>query len=363
MGTQVVDPQATVITSCPANIRETKIAWGYKPQTDIVTKNTDPELWSLTKTNPETANVAINTETDAQDIGKGDEFASQIFPTSVDTSVPITKYTNSQLAAWALCFDPGKATKTTAGKGFKYDAVPSDPVVNCINLPVFTFVEQIRPQPDSVIDRALIGMVINDFQLQMNSGPGRANCTMTVNCVGTGNYLRPSGSVIPALTQESFLNAASASIQIAGIDYTLSKTFNTLTFTYNNNVRLPSGYYPGSGTVNGYAIRGRMEYADRVIGLTFQARAVKGSPEFTQLVTNPIPENPIVITVTGGMIGAGPQTHQLSITAPRTVISAVTNGNADGIVTVDCTVTFLKPPTGDIITMSATTDKDAILGK
>ena len=48
---------------------------------------------------------------------------------------------------------------------------------------------------------------------------------------------------------------------------------------------------------------------------------------------------------------------------PRTVFSAVVNGEADGIVTVNCTVRALKPASpGDYITLSATTTKDAILG-
>jgi hypothetical protein len=44
------------------------------------------------------------------------------------------------------------------------------------------------------------------------------------------------------------------------------------------------------------------------------------------------------------------------------VFTAVANGDADGIVTVNCTVTGLKPTTGDYITMSATTTQDSILG-
>src|SRR5262249_29175461 len=157
--------------------------------------------------------------------------------------------------------------------------------------------EQIRTGTDAVTDKALIGLVINDFTLTMESGPGRANCRCVVNCVGTGNFANPSGSVMPALTPEHFLNAASAAINIAGIDYVLAKSFISLEFRYNNNVRLPSGYYPGSGTVNGYAVRGRMEYANRDISLTFVARAQKGSPEFTQLMTQPQVENPLTVSL------------------------------------------------------------------
>jgi hypothetical protein len=360
MATDVITPLVGA-PSCPANVRETKIAFGFIPQTDLATINTVAEMWSLTKTNPAMAVVTPVTEDDANDIGKGDEFPTQVFKTSMDTAVPLEKYVSSECLAWAFCFATGKATKTAAGTGgFKYIAVPSDPVVNCINLPPFTFAEQIRLPPDSVVDRALVGMVINDFSLVMESGPGRANCRLTVNCVGTGRITSPSALVFPAVTPEHFLNAASAGINIQGIDYVAETSFISMEFTWNNNVRLPSGYYPGSGTQNGFAVRGRMEYANREIGLTFVARAATGSREFNALVNQT--EGPVLITLTGALIGAGPETHGMRISGPRTVISADVIGDADGIVTVNCTAKFLKPPTGDIISLEATTSKDSILG-
>jgi len=348
--------------SCPANIQETKIAWGFKPQANLTTPNTAAEIWSLTKTNTTLSIVTLNTEDNADDIGKGDEFPTQQYPTSIDTAVPLEKYTSSEAAAWAFCFATGNATKTAAGTGFTYAATPNDPSTQCINLPPFTYVEQIRAEPDSVIDRALIGMVENDFTLTLQSGPGRANCTLQSNWVGTGAYAQPSGIVIPATLAEHFLNAASATININGIDYVLTGSFISLVFKYNNNVRLPSGFYPGSGTQSGYAVRGRMEYGKRQITCTFVARAQKGSQEFTNLMNQT--EGPFTITLTGATIGAGPSTHGVNISAPRTVMSSVVDSEADGIVTVNCEVKFLKPATGTtpIITMSATCAQDGILG-
>jgi hypothetical protein len=125
-------------------------------------------------------------------------------------------------------------------------------------------------------------------------------------------------------------------------------------------MRLASGYYPGSGTQNGFAVRGRMEYANREMHLTFVARAAKGSREFNALVSQT--EGPVLITLTGALIGAGPETHGMRISAPRTVISSDVIGDAEGIVTVNCEAKFLKPTTGDIVSLEATTTKDSILG-
>ena len=355
----VVNPLAG--GSCPANVRETKIAFGFVPQADLVTINAPAELWSMTKTNPALAVVTPVMEDDAQDIGKGDEFPTTVYPTNMDTGVAIEKYCSSEFMAWLFCFATGKATKTIVGTtGQSYAAVPSDPVVDCINVPPFTYAELIRPEPDSVIDRGLIGMVINDFAIMLESGPGRANCRVTVNCVGTGSIANPSGITMPALETEHFLNASGASINIQGIDYVLETSFISAEFRWNNNIRLPSGYYPGSGTQNGFAIRGRMEYGNRECTFTFVARAAKGSREFNNLMS--LTEGPAVITVKGAQIGAGPQNHQFSINAQRTMMSAVVNGEADGIVTVNCTVRVLKPPAGPYITMSAVTERTGIFG-
>lgn len=347
---------------CPANIRETKIAVGFVPQTNLTTANTPAEMWSFTKTNPTNMAVTATTETDAADIGKGDEFPTQVFPVSMDATVAVEKYASSEFLAWVFAFATGNVVKTAAGAGWKYCAEPSDPAVACINLPPFTYGEQIRTPPESIIDQASIGMVVNDFTLTMESGPGRANCRVTANFIGTGNVKIPSGiTPWPALETEHFLNAASAAITIGGIDYVLGGGFISLTFSWNNNVRTDSGYYPGSGVdANGFAIRGRMEYNTRECTLAFVARARKGSPELAALLAQT--PGACSIKLSGATIGAGPDKHGMDITIPKAVFSAVVNGEADGIVTVNCTVQPLKDTTtGKYVTMCATTTKAGII--
>jgi hypothetical protein len=349
------------MASCPANVRETKIAFGKKPQTDLVTANLSADLWSLTKTNTALMEVTLATETDAQDIGKGDEFANQVFKTSASTAVPLEKYSTSEFAAWLFCFGLGHGTKTIAGTGFRYDAIPQDPSTQCIALPSFTYVEQIRTGANAVIDRAGVGMVVNDFTLSMASGPGRANCRLTANFVGTGNVLNPSGLTIPTLTPEHLLNANGVTVlNINGIDYFLGGDFNSLEYRWNNNVRLDSGYYPGSGTDNGFGIRGRMEFGTRETTLTFVARAEKGSPEFNNLLN--LTEAPTTITVQGAAFG--PNFHIMNLSFPRTILTSHVVADADGIVTVNCGVGILKPTDGvtPLCTLSSTTTTDAIFG-
>ena len=348
--------------SCPANIQETRIMFGYKPQTDVATPNLLTEMWSLTKVNPALSVVNPVNETNALDIGKGNEFPSQTFPSHMDTSVALEKYVSSEFLAWLFCFTTGQATKTAAGTtGFSYSATPNDPAVTCINLPCFTWDEQIRPAPDSVIDRALIGNVVGDWTLTMASGPGRANCRVSCTLPGSGRAQSPGLTPMPTVIAEHFLNAAGATITINGVDYVMLQTFISLEFRWNNNVRLDTGIYPGSGTQNGYAVRGRMEYGIREMTLNFVARAQKGSIEYNNLLSQV--EGPASFGVQGALIETGIH-HSFNITMPRTIMQAVVNGDDANIVTVNCAVTALQPTDGvtPIITMSATTTHDAILG-
>jgi hypothetical protein len=347
--------------SCPANIQETKIAFGYKPQADVPTANTITEMWSLTKVNPALSVVNPVNETNALDIGKGNEFPSQVFPSHQDTSVALEKYVSSEFLAWLFCFTTGQAAKTPAGTGFTYVATPNDPAVSCINLPCFTWDEQIRPAPNSVVDRALIGNVVGDWTITMSSGPGRANCRVACTLPGSGRAQSPGLTPLPAVTPEHFLNAAGAYININGIDYVLQQTFISLEFRWNNNVRLDTGLYPGSGTQNGFAVRGRMEYGVREMSLNFVARAQKGSVEYNNLINQV--EGPATFGVKGASIDAT-NFHDFNIHMPRTILNSVVNGDDANIVTVQCAVTPLQPTDGitPIVSMSATTTHDAILG-
>lgn len=356
-----VNPLATS-GSCPANIQETLIAFGMVPQTAVQTANAPADLWSLTKTNPAMSVVNPVNETNALDIGKGNEFPSQVFPSYMESSVAIEKYVSSEFMAWLFCFTTGKATKTPAGTGWTYAAVPNDPAVDCINLPCFTYDELLRAEPNSVVDRALVGCVVGEWTLTLQSGPGRANCRVTGTFPGAGVVQIPGITPFPTLTQEHLLNAAGASISINGVDYVASASFISLEMRWNNNVRLDTAIYPGSGIdAHGYAMRGRMEYGIREMTLNFVARAQKGSIEYNNLINQV--EGPATFSVQGASIDAT-DFHGFSITMPRTRMQSVVNGDDNNIVTVQCGVTALQPTDGTtpIITMSATTGQDGIFG-
>jgi len=346
--------------TCAANIRETKIAFGKKPQTDLHTKNLDADLWSLTKVNAALTVIDPQTEDNAQDIGKGDEFPTEVFPTVMNVAGTLEKYACSEFAAWCFAFGLGSVVETAAGTGFKYVCTPQDPAVDCLDLPPFTMVEKIREPPDAVVDQALIGMVVNSFTFNMESGPGRANCRFSAEMVGSGKIEAPTTSIIPALTPEHSLNAASATLKLQGIDYVATKQFISCQVVWNNNVRLDTGVYPGSGVdAHGFALRGRMEMGDRSCEVTFVARAAKGSLELQSLLTqSEVTDSQI--TVTGATIGAGPEKHGFVMKFPRTRMSATVNGEQDGLVTVNCSMRILKASGQPYVQFEATTTTGSV---
>ena len=128
----------------PANIRETKIGFGYKKQTDLSTPNVSGDIWSLTKTNAALATVTLNTENDAAELGKGHEFATQVFKSHWDVSGSIEKFLTSEIAAWAFVFGLGNRTKSGTPPAITYTCTPQDPVSGGIELPAFSFIEAIR---------------------------------------------------------------------------------------------------------------------------------------------------------------------------------------------------------------------------
>src|SRR3990167_9312470 len=104
----------------PANIREKLIGFGKARQADIATANTVANIWRLNKLNTTFANPRLNTENDAAELGKGHEFATQVFKTSWDVSGQIEKYLSSDLAAWAFSFVLGKVVKSGTTPNFIY---------------------------------------------------------------------------------------------------------------------------------------------------------------------------------------------------------------------------------------------------
>lgn len=336
----------------PANLQELNVAFGKKRQATVGAAQLAADLWRLAKVNGALMAVTLGTENDADWIGKGHEYAENVYNTAWDVSGTMEKFASSEWLCWAF----GMALGNVSEAAGTYTIKPTEPVVDdTIELALFNMVEQVRPGGSPYVDRAVIGCCVNDLTLTIRRGPGLQNCTCTVNFVGTGKLVEPSTIDLEAvpLTAEHILSAGSATVTINGTDYVAGGALEELTMTWANNVRRESGYFIGSGYQtpgNGLSgqIRGRMEHAKREPGLTFVARLAAGSPELTKLKAGTTGAATITLTFSA--------TESFSITWHKVRFSSVQPADAEGLMTVTVEAQPLyKDATNQLVSITAKT--------
>lgn len=314
-----------------ANIREQRLCIGFHKQAALLTPLVAADCWSLTKTNPAPFNVDLRSESDALWIGKDDEFATTNYLTNWDVTGAIEGFLSSEWAAMLAAFGLGKTVKTAAGDGWLYTCTPLPPVTEEIEMPSTTIVEAIRQGASAVLDRALVGCCLEEFGFTFNSGPGLQNARFTSSWVGSGKQVSPSTITVPAVTAQHLLKGYSLAATIIGTDYVTAKTVQSIEFRWRNNLRLDTGFYPGSGEVDGAQVRGRMEHGDRDFTTSFVARFANGSTELSNMLAQT--EGTAIISIEGDAISSGVD-HKMVITEQRVRIRSAVIGDSDGIVTV-----------------------------
>lgn len=336
----------------PARIQETLLAWGFRKQTNISTANTALQMWSMNKLNVELHRAQITTENDAAELGKGHEFPTIDLPVSWDVQGRLEKYLASDFAAWVMAFSLGHVVETGTSPNFIYTITPALPAVDGIELPYFSYVEQIRPGGSAVLDHMVSGCMVSGWTLTVGSGPGRANSKLVADFVGTGQLTEPSGITIPSALAEKYMLSATLAMTVNGTDYVSTKKIVSFEATWNNNPLLDAGYFPGSGTQNGAALRGRIEYGARTLGLKFTARFENASTELAAVTSQS--SGTAVLTLDFDA------NNSLQLTFQKIVFSAGSLSNVDGLVTVDITTLPMYDPTNGLITAVAKCTTDQI---
>ena len=341
-----------------ARLQEVLICFGKQKQTDIATANTVGQMWRLRKLNAQLANPKLNTENDADEYGKGHEFATQSFQTSWDAGSTLEKYLSAEIAAWAMAFSLGKVVKSGTAPDLTYTCAPLFPANgDAAELPYFSFVEQIRPGAGVVLDRMAVGCAIEGWTISIGSGPGRANSKINVEFVGSGKMTEPSAIVVPAATLEKLLPSASLALSINGVNYVSSKNIVSLESSWKNNILLDAGFYPGSGfqtagDATSGAIRGRLEFGKRQGTLKFVARFENGSTELTKLKSQ--------TTGTAVISLAYDVSNSLELTWHKVSFATVEIGETDGLVTVAVECLPMYDATNGIVSAVAKCGVDSI---
>src|SRR5580693_10052915 len=192
-----------------ANITELMNGWGFGKQTAIGTANASTAIWRQTNLNTKPwAKVPVN-EDDRAEIGKGHEFPTQLFKSHYNMpTYELSKYASSEVLAWAMSFGLGNVTVSGSGP-YTYVIIPALGATNAtgLELPYFSFVQQIRPGGSAVLDEMLVGCALKGWKLSIKNSPGRASAMCSVECVTTGQYTSPSGITLPAVSTPHEFNA------------------------------------------------------------------------------------------------------------------------------------------------------------
>lgn len=343
------------------NEREVSVAFGYRPQADIATKNVDGALWRKTLLSTAPADFQAVTEDDANEKGKDDEF-----PTKNDlvnwalNGLPMEAYLSSQFFTWAAAMSVGTVVKSSPAAGvYQYVMTPQNPVSAGIDCPPFTFIERIRSSDYQNI--ALIGCAVDSWELNLINGPGKNNAKINVNALGTGRHENPFTGTFPAaVLEETFLNAGGASFTIAGAtttNYVTDRTIRSIKLGWAKGIDQNEMYGIGSGVQSGAQVGDRLEFTNRVLSLSFSATLKQNAPELAQLLSQE--DCVITLGVTGPLITAG-HNHSLSIVFHKARISARQTGTENGKIVVNCTIKALKHPTNGLFTVTTKTNVDNI---
>ena len=120
-------------------------------------------------------------------------------------------------------------------------------------------------------------------------------------------------------------------LSINGVDYVTNKNIVSLETGWKNNIRMDAGFFPGSGFQTAGdgstgAIRGRLEFGNRVGNLKFVARFMNGSDEYTKLKAQ--------TTGTAVVTLAYDVSNSLQLTWQQVTYSVVEIAETDQILTV-----------------------------
>lgn len=299
----------------------------------------------------------MNFEDDSDFIGKGHEWTTQLFETSMDLNWPWASFLTSRNWAQVIVFALGNWTETAPGVGAaQYVCTPMDGATDGPNLPCTSILAGIRQGTvGEIIDIQAPGCVCGSFTLVVQSGPGLQNTNLTSNWIGCGKFTQNIGISYPAQATEQRLGAGSSTaLTIMGVNYLSNARFVSLTFEYNNDVAQESAYHPGSGQQSNFDLRGRMRYGKRTVAFKWIAELESGSNELSNLLAGVTGSTQLKLE--GPVIGASAANHTALIEFGLIRHKGIDIGSRDGLVTVEVETSIMYDPTDGPLTLTAITD-------
>lgn len=273
--------------STPTKLIEVLYGLGFGKQTDIGTANLAAAMWSLKKLNASLLTDQPTVKDNRDEYGKGHEYATQTYLEGFTQSQSVEYYLSSEKAAWLFAMGLGKVSMTGSSAPYTYTCTPLNPANgDSSEPPYFTWCEQARPGSNVVIDRAVPGMAIEEFNLTFQAGPGIDASKHTASFIGSGRMTEPSAITLPSVLAEHLLPANTLAFTVNSVDYVATKKWRTLTFGWKNNLALQydagSGFRTSGDPTSG-VLASRILLGSRVPTMSFTALYQNGSAEYAAL--------------------------------------------------------------------------------
>lgn len=242
----------------PCNLigQELQFGFGFQDQADIDTINGGSEFLWLETVSREPGSLQYQNSSNAAMTGKGHEFPTIAYKEAKTFDHTYEFLTSAELLAWLSVYGMGKFTKSGAGDPFTYDCLPAVRGVDSCELKYFSVVQKDQ-RASALLDQALRGCVVGGFTLRLQSGPERANSSVSVRVLGSGRETRPSAVSLGSVVTPSDLLAASMTLTANGTDYVTSRRINSCEFSWDNAPIVV--YAPGGGVENGYGVASKIE--------------------------------------------------------------------------------------------------------
>jgi hypothetical protein len=331
------------------------LLWGVGLAKEAAYNTASASFLRFTRTNEVLTTPKTTMEDDAPEQGKGDEFPTANFAVARDVQQTIERYGDTLFMTWALGYGLGAVSETGTGATGVYTITPLDIVGTGIQLPSFSYFEQLIDSGTSSQDNLFTGCVIDSVSIAFDSTPGRQSVKCTAKFQGSGVVTQPSAVTLPALSASTYALSQGMALTINGENYVSAASIVDGTFTYANNLDATNGYYPGSGVdASNFAERGRLEVGTRTATFEFTARLLAGSSEYTKLMA--------LTTGTAVLSFIHDATHQVVVTLEKVQFKTIDLGANSGTATIKVTCGLLKDPTNGLVSVTAKCGTDGIVG-
>ena len=166
-----------------------KIGVSFRKETALGTPRTvTADYWVIPEYGGASPDFELNTEDDAEAIGKGTHFPTNVYPVSQASGYGGRFYGSSQALALAMVFGLGKAVKTAPATGaYQYVCTPLNPCSDGLNLPSLSVVNQAC----TAVDELLPGQVLKSWELAISNSPSRSSVELSLGRSWPANC-RPS---------------------------------------------------------------------------------------------------------------------------------------------------------------------------